>query len=140
VPRAFVSTFLDWFHASVDVEHVIASRPQSNDSPINSLSLVCIVSYRCCSAPTPSIFSLGTEVGLESARLSTDTIAVEEGVLRMTEMGNVVRLLKLEHARLTKQVEGISAALVAFGNLIEMAGVEVERFLLPGARELPPHH
>jgi hypothetical protein len=33
----------------------------------------------------------------------------------MTKMGNVVRFLKLEHARLTKQVEGVSAALAAFG-------------------------
>src|SRR5947209_8276993 len=33
----------------------------------------------------------------------------------MTKMGNVVQLLKLEHARLTKQIEGVSAALTAFG-------------------------
>jgi hypothetical protein len=33
----------------------------------------------------------------------------------MTIMGNVVQLLRLEHARLTKQIEGISAALAAFG-------------------------
>src|SRR5581483_6212009 len=33
----------------------------------------------------------------------------------MTKMGNVVRFLKLEHARLTKQIEGVSAALAAFG-------------------------
>ncbi len=45
----------------------------------------------------------------------TDTIGSEEGVLRMTKMGNVVQFLKLEHARLTKQIEGVSAALAAFG-------------------------
>jgi len=33
----------------------------------------------------------------------------------MTKMGNVVQFLKLEQARLTKQIEGISAALAAFG-------------------------
>lgn len=33
----------------------------------------------------------------------------------MTKMGNVVRFLKVEHARLTKQIEGVSAALAAFG-------------------------
>jgi hypothetical protein len=33
----------------------------------------------------------------------------------MTKMGNVVQFLKLEHARLTKQIEGVSAALAAFG-------------------------
>jgi hypothetical protein len=53
--------------------------------------------------------------GVTSARQSTDTIGIEEGVLRMTKMGNVVRFLKLEHARLTKQIEGVSAALAAFG-------------------------
>ena len=56
-----------------------------------------------------------TEVGLTAAKLATDTIGVEEGVLRMTKMGDVVRFLKLEHARLTKQIEGVSAALAAFG-------------------------
>ncbi len=40
---------------------------------------------------------------------------IEEGVLRMTKMGNVVQFLKLEHARLTKQIDGVSAALAAFG-------------------------
>jgi len=33
----------------------------------------------------------------------------------MTKMGNVVQFLKLEHARLTKQIDGISVALAAFG-------------------------
>lgn len=33
----------------------------------------------------------------------------------MTNMGDVVRLLKKEHDRLTKQAHGISAALAAFG-------------------------
>jgi hypothetical protein len=33
----------------------------------------------------------------------------------MTKIANVVQFLKVEHARLTKQVEGISAALAAFG-------------------------
>ncbi len=33
----------------------------------------------------------------------------------MTKMANVVQFLKLEHVRLTKQIEGISAALAAFG-------------------------
>ena len=33
----------------------------------------------------------------------------------MTKIANVVKFLKLEHARLTKQVEGVSAALAAFG-------------------------
>lgn len=33
----------------------------------------------------------------------------------MTKMANVVQFLKLEHTRLTKQIEGISAALAAFG-------------------------
>jgi len=39
----------------------------------------------------------------------------EEGVLNMTKMGNVVQFLKQEHARLSKQIEGVSAALAAFG-------------------------
>jgi len=43
------------------------------------------------------------------------TIASEEGVLKMTNLGGVVQLLKKEHARLTSQIEGISAALAAFG-------------------------
>ena len=34
----------------------------------------------------------------------------------MTKMGSVVRFLKSEHARLTKQIEGVSAALAAFGD------------------------
>ena len=34
----------------------------------------------------------------------------------MTKMGNVVQFLRIEHARLTKQIEGISAALAAFGD------------------------
>ena len=33
----------------------------------------------------------------------------------MTNLDSVVRLLKEEHARLTKQIQGISAALTAFG-------------------------
>jgi len=33
----------------------------------------------------------------------------------MTNLDSVVRVLKHEHARLTKQIEGISAALTAFG-------------------------
>jgi hypothetical protein len=33
----------------------------------------------------------------------------------MTNLGDVVRLLKDEHSRLTKQIRGISAALSAFG-------------------------
>ncbi len=44
-----------------------------------------------------------------------DTIASEEGVLKMTNLGGVVQLLKKEHARLTSQIEGVSAALAAFG-------------------------
>lgn len=32
----------------------------------------------------------------------------------MTNMGSVVQLLKQEHARLTKQIQGVSAALAAF--------------------------
>jgi len=34
----------------------------------------------------------------------------------MKKMQDVVALLRKEHARLTKQVEGVSAALAAFGN------------------------
>jgi hypothetical protein len=34
----------------------------------------------------------------------------------MAKMHDVVELLKKEHARLTKQIEGIGAALAAFGN------------------------
>lgn len=33
----------------------------------------------------------------------------------MTKLAGVVRLLKTEHTRLTRQIEGISAALSAFG-------------------------
>jgi hypothetical protein len=33
----------------------------------------------------------------------------------MTNLGSVVALLKKEHARLTKQINGVSAALAAFG-------------------------
>jgi hypothetical protein len=33
----------------------------------------------------------------------------------MTNLGGVVQMLKREHERLTKQMEGISAALTAFG-------------------------
>lgn len=33
----------------------------------------------------------------------------------MTQLAGVVRLLKIEHDRLTKQIHGISAALSAFG-------------------------
>jgi hypothetical protein len=33
----------------------------------------------------------------------------------MTQLAGVVRLLKSEHSRLTKQIQGISAALSAFG-------------------------
>ena len=33
----------------------------------------------------------------------------------MTNMGSVVQLLKKEHERLTKQIQGVSAALAAFG-------------------------
>jgi|SRR5580704_1754925 hypothetical protein len=33
----------------------------------------------------------------------------------MTQLAGVVRLLKTEHERLTKQIQGISAALLAFG-------------------------
>src|SRR5580698_5634102 len=43
------------------------------------------------------------------------TIASEEGVLRMTNLDGVVQLLKKEHARLTSQIQGVSAALAAFG-------------------------
>jgi hypothetical protein len=35
--------------------------------------------------------------------------------IKMTNLGDVVRTLKQERDRLTKQVEGISAALAAFG-------------------------
>src|SRR5690242_13610277 len=40
---------------------------------------------------------------------------LEEGVLTMTNIGRVVKLLQSEHDRLTKQVKGIAAALKAFG-------------------------
>ena len=33
----------------------------------------------------------------------------------MTNLGGVVQLLKKEHERLTKQIQGVSAALAAFG-------------------------
>ena len=33
----------------------------------------------------------------------------------MTNMGSVVKLLKNEHERLTKQIQGVTAALAAFG-------------------------
>jgi hypothetical protein len=33
----------------------------------------------------------------------------------MTNMGSVVQLLKKEHERLTQQIQGVSAALAAFG-------------------------
>lgn len=33
----------------------------------------------------------------------------------MKNLGNVVQLLKKEHSRLTKQIQGVSAALAAFG-------------------------
>jgi hypothetical protein len=33
----------------------------------------------------------------------------------MTQLSDVVRLLKVEHDRLSKQIQGISAALAAFG-------------------------
>jgi hypothetical protein len=33
----------------------------------------------------------------------------------MTNMGSVIHLLKQEHARLIKQIQGVSAALAAFG-------------------------
>lgn len=33
----------------------------------------------------------------------------------MTKIGSVVQLLKKEHERLTKQIQGVSAALAAFG-------------------------
>ena len=46
---------------------------------------------------------------------SPATIASEEGVLRMTNLEGVVQLLKKEHARLTNQLRGVSAALAAFG-------------------------
>ena len=35
----------------------------------------------------------------------------------MKNMGSVVKLLKSEHKRLTKQIHGISAALAAFGTV-----------------------
>ncbi|HEX3819726.1 MAG TPA: hypothetical protein VHW45_05320 [Candidatus Sulfotelmatobacter sp.] len=34
----------------------------------------------------------------------------------MTKMRDVVELLKKEHTRLTKQIDGVTAALAAFGN------------------------
>ncbi len=34
----------------------------------------------------------------------------------MTDMGSVVKFLKNEHDRLTKQIQGVSAALAAFGS------------------------
>jgi hypothetical protein len=34
----------------------------------------------------------------------------------MTKMKDIVSLLRQEHARLTKQIDGVSAALAAFGN------------------------
>jgi hypothetical protein len=46
---------------------------------------------------------------------SPATIASDEGVLRMTNIDGVVQLLKKEHARLTSQLQGVSAALAAFG-------------------------
>ena len=39
----------------------------------------------------------------------------EEGVLTMTNLGSVVKLLQREHDRLTKQLKGIAVALEAFG-------------------------
>ena len=45
-----------------------------------------------------------------------DWYNARRGVLnKMTNLGGVVRMLKEEHARLTKQIEGVSAALSAFG-------------------------
>jgi len=45
----------------------------------------------------------------------TDTIPREGGASKMTNMGDIVGLLKKEHDRLSKQIQGISAALSAFG-------------------------
>ena len=39
----------------------------------------------------------------------------EEGVLKMTDISSVVKLLRKEHDHLTKQIKGIAAALEAFG-------------------------
>lgn len=50
----------------------------------------------------------------ESRKSLPDTIP-REGGLKMTNLHGVVQMLKTEHARLTKQIEGISAALAAFG-------------------------
>ena len=43
------------------------------------------------------------------------TIPLDEGVLTMTNLGSIVKLLQREHDRLTKQIKGIAAALEAFG-------------------------
>lgn len=51
----------------------------------------------------------------------------------MTHLGGVVRMLKQEHDRLTKQVEGISAALAAFG-AVYINGVGTRRKLSAAGR------
>ena len=43
------------------------------------------------------------------------TIVMRGGGPQMTNMGSVVQLLKQEHERLTRQIQGVSAALAAFG-------------------------
>jgi hypothetical protein len=43
-------------------------------------------------------------------------IDIEEGVLTMKNMKSVVELLKREHSRLVEQIQGVSAALAAFGS------------------------
>lgn len=52
----------------------------------------------------------------------------------MTKMGNVVQFLKMEHARLTKQIEGIAAALAAFGD--SYSNGRGARRAGPGARRI----
>ena len=54
----------------------------------------------------------------------------------MTKMGNVVQFLKLEHIRLTKQIEGISAALAAFGESYESGGAGSRKMSAAGRAKI----
>jgi hypothetical protein len=51
----------------------------------------------------------------------------------MTNLGGVVKQLKKEHARLTRQIEGISAALSAFGAAYGKATAGVKKWTLTAA-------
>jgi hypothetical protein len=56
----------------------------------------------------------------------------------MTNLGGVVKQLKKEHDRLTRQIEGISAALVAFGSAYgnhKRPGTRKKRKLSAAARK-----